>query len=86
MDFENEKFIEIKDENIKDFLRTDKVIIHELSKSELEELVDNNKSFIWFKTEKGSEINSDIFTSKNHIIAVKEKGVYKDVYIRKIMT
>lgn len=83
MDFENEKFIEIKDENIKDFLRTDKVIIHELSKSELEELVDNNKSFIWFKTEKGSEINSDIFTSKNHIIAVKEKGVYKDVYIRK---
>ncbi|MGU8155395.1 ImmA/IrrE family metallo-endopeptidase [Clostridium perfringens] len=83
MDFENEKFIEIKDENIKDFLRTDKVIIHELSKSELEKLVDNNKSFIWFKTEKGSEINSDIFTSKNHIIAVKEKGVYKDVYIRK---
>ena len=83
MDFENEKFIEIKDENIKDFLRTDKVIIHELSKSELEKLVDNNKSFIWFKTEKGSEINYDIFTSKNHIIAVKEKGVYKDVYIRK---
>ncbi|SQC06333.1 Domain of uncharacterised function (DUF955)./Antirestriction protein (ArdA) [Clostridium perfringens] len=83
MDFENEKFIEIKDENIKEFLRTDKVVIHEVSKSELEELVDNNKSFIWFKTEKGSEINSDIFTSKNHIIAVKEKGVYKDVYIRK---
>ncbi|EHK2347326.1 MAG: LPD25 domain-containing protein [Clostridium perfringens] len=83
MDFESEKFIEIKDENIKEFLRTDKVVIHEVSKSELEELVDNNKSFIWFKTEKGSEINSDIFTRKNHIIAVKEKGVYKDVYIRK---
>ncbi|STB16463.1 ImmA/IrrE family metallo-endopeptidase [Clostridium perfringens] len=83
MDFESEKFIEIKDENIKEFLRTDKVVIHEVSKSELEELVDNNKSFIWFKTEKESEINSDIFTSKNHIIAVKEKGVYKDVYIRK---
>lgn len=83
MDFENEKFIEIKDENIKDFLRTDKVIIHELSKSELEELVYNNKSFIWFKTEKGSEVNSDIFTSENHVIAVKEKGAYKDVYVRK---
>lgn len=83
MDFESEKFLEIKDENIKEFLRTDKVVIHEVSKSELEELVDNNKSFIWFKTEKGSEINSDIFTSKNHVIAVKEKGVYKDVYIRK---
>ncbi|WP_283700819.1 ImmA/IrrE family metallo-endopeptidase [Clostridium perfringens] len=83
MGFENEKFIEIKDENIKDFLRTDKVVIHEVSKSELEELVDNNKSFIWFKTEKGSEVNSDIFTSKNHIIAVNEKGAYKDVYIRK---
>ncbi|HAT4265249.1 TPA: ImmA/IrrE family metallo-endopeptidase [Clostridium perfringens] len=83
MDFENEKFIEIKDENIKDFLRTDKVIIYEVSKSELEELVDNNKSFIWFKAEKGSEVNSDIFTSKNHVIAVKEKGVYQDVYIRK---
>ncbi|WP_283685254.1 ImmA/IrrE family metallo-endopeptidase [Clostridium perfringens] len=83
MDFKNEKFIEIKDKNIKEFLRTDKVVIHEVSKSELEELVDNNKSFIWFKKEKGSEINSDIFTSKNHIIAVKEKGVYKDVYIRK---
>ena len=83
MDFESEKFIEIKDENIKEFLRTDKVVIHEVSKSELEELVDNNKSFIWFKTEKGSEINSDIFTSENHVIAVKEKGVYQDVYVRK---
>ncbi|WP_242861975.1 pentapeptide repeat-containing protein [Clostridium perfringens] len=83
MDFESEKFIEIKDENIKEFLRTDKVIIHEVSKSELEELVDNNKSFIWFKTEKGSEVNSDIFTSENHVIAVKEKGAYQDVYIRK---
>ena len=84
MGFESEKFIKIKDENIKVFLRTDKVVIHEVSKSELEELVDNNKSFIWFKAEKGSEINSDIFTSKNHVIAVKEKGVYQDVYVRKI--
>ncbi|HAT4291172.1 TPA: ImmA/IrrE family metallo-endopeptidase [Clostridium perfringens] len=83
MDFESEKFIEIKDKNIKEFLRKDKVIIHEVSKSELEELVDNNKSFIWFKTEKGSEVNSDIFTSENHVIAVKEKGAYQDVYIRK---
>ncbi|MFY8239810.1 pentapeptide repeat-containing protein [Clostridium perfringens] len=82
-DFENEKFIKIKDENIKDFLRTDKVIIHEVSKNELEELVDNNKSFIWFKVEKGSQVNSDIFTSENHVIAVKEKGVYQDVYVRK---
>ncbi|WP_415306521.1 pentapeptide repeat-containing protein [Clostridium perfringens] len=83
MDFENEKIIKIKDENIKEFLRTDKVVIHEVSKNELEKLVDNNKSFIWFKAEKGSEINSDIFTSKNHVIAVKENGAYKDVYIRK---
>ena len=83
MDFESGKFIEIKDENIREFLRTDKVVIHEVSKSELEELVDNNKSFIWFKAEKGSEVNSDIFTSENHVIAVKEKGVYQDVYIRK---
>ncbi|WP_415331610.1 ImmA/IrrE family metallo-endopeptidase [Clostridium perfringens] len=83
MDFESEKFIEIKDENIKEFLRTDKVIIHEVSKSELEELVDNNKSFIWFKAEKESEVNSDIFTSENHVIAVKEKGAYQDVYVRK---
>ncbi|MDT7932941.1 ImmA/IrrE family metallo-endopeptidase, partial [Clostridium perfringens] len=83
MEFENEKFIEIKDENIREFLRTDKVVIHEVSKNELEELVDNNKSFIWFKAEKGSEVNSDIFTSENHVIAVKEKGVYQDVYIRK---
>ncbi|AMN34797.1 pentapeptide repeat-containing protein [Clostridium perfringens] len=83
MDFESEKFIEIKDENIKEFLRTDKVVIHEVSKSELEEFVDNNKSFIWFKTEKGKEINSDVFTKENHIVAVKENGVYKDVYIRK---
>lgn len=83
MDFENEKFIEIKDENIREFLRTDKVVIHEVSKSELEELVDNNKSFIWFKTEKGKEINSDVLTKENHIVAVKENGVYQDVYIRK---
>ncbi|XZI80174.1 ImmA/IrrE family metallo-endopeptidase [Clostridium perfringens] len=83
MDFESEKFIKIKDENIKEFLRTDKVVIHEVSKSELEELVDNNKSFIWFKTEKGSEVNSDIFTSENHVIVVKEKGTYQDVYVRK---
>ena len=83
MDFESGKFIEVKDENIREFLRTDKVVIHEVSKSELEELVDNNKSFIWFKTEKGSEVNSDIFTKENHIVAVKENGVYQDVYIRK---
>ncbi|WP_283697335.1 pentapeptide repeat-containing protein [Clostridium perfringens] len=83
MDFESEKFIEIKDENMKEFLRTDKVVIHEVSKSELEELVENNKSFIWFKTEKGSKVNSDIFTSENHVIAVKEKGAYQDVYVRK---
>ncbi|WP_415346724.1 ImmA/IrrE family metallo-endopeptidase [Clostridium perfringens] len=83
MDFESEKFIKIKDENIKEFLRTDKVVIHEVSKSELEKLVDNNKSFIWFKTEKGSEVNSDIFTSENHVIVVKEKGAYQDVYVRK---
>lgn len=83
MDFESEKFIEIKDENIKEFLQTDKVVIHEVSKSELEELVENNKSFIWFKTEKGSEVNSDIFTSENHVIAVKEKEAYQDVYVRK---
>ncbi|MDU4075034.1 MAG: pentapeptide repeat-containing protein [Clostridium perfringens] len=83
VEFENEKIIKIKDENIKEFLRTDKIVIHELSKSELEELVDNNKSFIWFKTEKGKEINSDVFTKENHIVAVKEKGVYQDVYVRK---
>ncbi len=83
MDFKNEKFIEIKDENIREFLRKDKVVIHEVSKSDLEELVDNNKSFIWFKTEKESEINSDIFTNKNYIVAVKENGIYQDVYIRK---
>ena len=83
MNFENEKFIEIKDKNIKEFLRTDKVLIHEVSKSDLEELVDNNKSFIWFKTEKGKEINTDVFTKENHIVAVKENGVYQDVYIRK---
>ncbi|MGU9408504.1 pentapeptide repeat-containing protein, partial [Clostridium perfringens] len=83
MDFENEKLIEIKDENIRKFLRKDKVVIHEASKSDLEELVDNNKSFIWFKTEKESEINFDIFTNKNYIVAVKENGIYQDVYIRK---
>ncbi|HAT4258430.1 TPA: ImmA/IrrE family metallo-endopeptidase [Clostridium perfringens] len=81
--FENEKIIKIKDENIRKFLRTDKIVIHELSKSELEELVDNNKSFIWFKTEKGKDINSDVFTKENHIVAVKENGVYQDVYFRK---
>ncbi|MDC4251227.1 pentapeptide repeat-containing protein [Clostridium perfringens] len=83
VEFENEKIIKIKDENIKEFLRTDKIVIHELSKIELEELVDNNKSFIWFKTEKGKEINSDVFTKENHIVAVKEKGVYQDLYVRK---
>lgn len=80
---ENEKFIEIKDENVKEFLKKDKVVIHEVSKDELEELVDNNNSYIWFKTEKGSKINSDVFIGENHIVAVKEKGVYQDVYIRK---
>ncbi|UYX11658.1 pentapeptide repeat-containing protein [Clostridium perfringens] len=83
VEFENEKIIKIKDENIKEFLRTDKIVIHELSKSELEEFVDNNKSFIWFKTEKGKDINSDVFTKENHIVAVKENGVYQDVYFRK---
>ncbi|TBX09877.1 hypothetical protein BFS07_03985 [Clostridium perfringens] len=83
MDFKNEKFIEIKDENIKEFLRTDKVVIHEVSKRELEELVNSNKSFIWFKTENDKEINTYVFTKENHIVAVKENGVYQDVYVRK---
>lgn len=83
MDFKNEKFIEIKDENIKEFLRTDKVVIHEVSKRELKELVNSNKSFIWFKTENDKEINTYVFTKENHIVAVKENGVYQDVYVRK---
>ncbi|MGM8299653.1 hypothetical protein [Clostridium perfringens] len=77
------KEIEIKDENIKEFLNKDKTIINEISKNELEKIIEENNSYIYFKVNRKKEITCEDFTNKNYVAVIKEKGSYKDIYIKK---
>ncbi|MFH5911232.1 CHC2 zinc finger domain-containing protein [Clostridium perfringens] len=75
--------IKIKDKNVKEFLGKDSVIINNVSKDELNKILEKNKSYSWFKIKNNKQITSDDFTNKNYIAAIKEKGYLKDVYIKK---
>ncbi|WP_415308768.1 ImmA/IrrE family metallo-endopeptidase, partial [Clostridium perfringens] len=50
-----EKEILIEDEAVKEFLGKDKIKINELSKTELEELIEKNNSYTWFKIDGNKE-------------------------------
>ena len=59
-----EKEILIEDEAVKEFLGKDKIKINELSKTELEELIEKNNSYTWFKIDGNKERDFKDFTGK----------------------
>lgn len=75
--------IKIKDKNVIEFLGKDSVVINKVSKDELNEILDKNKSYSWFKINNKNKITSEDFTNKNYIAALKEKEYLKDIYIKK---
>ena len=75
--------IKIKDKNVIEFLGKDSVVINNVSKDELNEILDKNKSYSWFKINNKNKITSEDFTNKNYIAALKEKEYLKDIYIKK---
>ncbi|MGU8864653.1 CHC2 zinc finger domain-containing protein [Clostridium perfringens] len=75
--------IKIKDKNVIEFLGKDSVVINNVSKYELNEILDKNKSYSWFKINNKNKITSEDFTNKNYIAALKEKEDLKDIYIKK---
>lgn len=75
--------IKIKDKNVIEFLGKDSVVINNISKDELNEILDKNKSYSWFKINNKNKITSEDFTNKNYIAALKEKEDLKDIYIKK---
>ncbi|XZK79767.1 ImmA/IrrE family metallo-endopeptidase (plasmid) [Clostridium perfringens] len=78
-----EKEILIEDEAVKEFLGKDKIKINELSKTELEELIEKNNSYTWFKIDGNKEIDSKDFTGKNHVMLLKKDDSYRDIYVGK---
>lgn len=75
--------IKIKDKNVIEFLGKDSVVINNISKDELNEILGKNKSYSWFKINNKNKITSEDFTNKNYIAALKEKEDLKDIYIKK---
>ncbi|ELC8450788.1 CHC2 zinc finger domain-containing protein [Clostridium perfringens] len=75
--------IKIKDKNVIEFLGKDSVVINNISKDELNEILGKNKSYSWFKINNKNKITSEDFTNKNYISALKEKEDLKDIYIKK---
>lgn len=68
-----EKEILIEDEAVKEFLGKDKIKINELSKTELEELIEKNNSYTWFKIDGNKERDFKDFTGKNHVMLLKKE-------------
>ena len=75
--------IKIKDKNVIEFLGKDYVVINNVSENELNEILEKNKSYSWFKINNKNKITSEDFTNKNHIAALKEREELKDIYIKK---
>lgn len=75
--------IKIKDKDVVEFLGKDSVIISNVSKDELNEILEKNNSYSWFKVNNKNKITSEDFTNKNYIAALKEKEELKDIYIKK---
>lgn len=73
---ENENIVEkeIKDEKLRNFLGKDRVVINEITRDELEKIINENASNIFLENEKELSI-------KNEVVAMKVKGKYRDVYI-----
>lgn len=70
------KEIKLEDEKLINFIGKDKVIINEISKEELERKISENNSYIFFENDKE-------LSFKSYVMATKEKGIYKDLYINK---
>ena len=71
---EIDKEIKINDEKLVKFLGKNKVIINEIDKNELEDLINKNESSVFLKNDKE-------LTIKNEVVAMKIRGKYRDVYI-----
>ena len=73
---ENKDKIEqkLEDEKLINFLGKDRVVINEITRDELEKIINENASNIFLENEKELSI-------KNEVVAMKVKGKYRDVYI-----
>lgn len=73
---ENKDKIEqkLEDEKLINFLGKDRVVINEITRDELEKIINENDSNIFLENEKELSI-------KNEVVAMKVKGKYRDVYI-----
>lgn len=73
---ENKDKIEqkLEDKKLINFLGKDRVVINEITRDELEKIINENDSNIFLENEKELSI-------KNEVVAMKVKGKYRDVYI-----
>ena len=73
---ENENIVEkeIKDEKLRNFLGKDRVVINEITRDELEKIINESNSNVFLKRDEELSI-------KNEVVAMKVKGKYRDVYI-----
>lgn len=69
-----DKEIKIEDEKLINFIGKDKVIINEITKDELESLINKNKSNVFLQKDKELSI-------RNEVVAVECNGKYRDPYI-----
>lgn len=76
LSLENENIVEkeIKDEKLRNFLGKDRVVINEITKDELEKIINESNSNVFLKRDEELSI-------KNEVVAMKVKGKYRDVYI-----
>ena len=73
---ENENIVEkeIKDEKLRNFLGKDRVVINEITRDELEKIINESNSNVFLKRDEELSI-------KNEVVAMKFKGKYRDAYI-----
>lgn len=73
---ENENIVEkeIKDEKLRNFLGKDRVVINEITRDELEKIINESNSNVFLKRDEELSI-------KNEVVAMKVKGKYRDAYI-----
>ena len=78
LSLENENLLEkkIEDEKLINFLGKDRVVIKEITRDELENIINENNSNVYLQKDK--ELNI-----KNEVVAIEVKGKYTDVYIGK---
>ena len=74
---DNKNEIKLKDKQLIKLLGKDIVTIKAISKEELENKINNNKSYIFLQKDKELSI-------KNEVAAIDHKGRYRDIYVNKI--